>query len=597
MHPWFRSNGVATFIAAALTALVCCCLPGRALAGPSWFVDEARLHASAHTQAGIACADCHADVAESGGHPSAGDVGKDATTAFKPETCLNCHDAVSDDIAAGKHGGKPLETGKDYAACVSCHDPHGQLGAKAREAGLTARSDISASCAVCHEAKSELPAPEGDVATCLSCHGLRTGGGIVAAKGAPKPPADKPQGPAMCLRCHGPEGEVQHMDADGLASQTHKSLNCLACHAKGAQFPHMGQPKVDCRSCHKARHDEATIHDPHTRVECGSCHLGGVSPVLENGRVGFVVTADPLKVHDMKPAPGKESCLRCHVPGNAVGATDAVLPAKSILCIGCHAATFTTGDTVSRLGLGVFLVGFLFIACFWFSGTNLGETAPGGGSAPLEHGCPHEPHGSGENRWHALVLDVFGQRRLYQESPSRWAIHALIFFPFLFRCVWGIIGQLGSLLAPESDWPFVMLDKDWSVTALLFDLSGLALLAGLILAALRWRGERRACAGTPKRDWPALWLLLALVATGFVLEGVRMALTGFPSGSGFAFAGYALATCLADVPMASLAHAHSFLWNVHAIVTAIIVAYMPFSQLRHVVTTPVNLLFQTLRRR
>ena len=45
----------------------------------------------------------------------------------------------------------------------------------------------------------------------------------------------------------------------------------------------------------------------------------------------------------------------------------------------------------------------------------------------------------------ALVVDGLFQRRLFQGSPLRWTLHALIFFPFVFRFGWGVVALLGTL--------------------------------------------------------------------------------------------------------------------------------------------------------
>ena len=53
-----------------------------------------------------------------------------------------------------------------------------------------------------------------------------------------------------------------------------------------------------------------------------------------------------------------------------------VLPAKSIICMPCHAATLSAGDTVTVLSLLLFGAGMIFIGSVWFSG---GDSAAGTG--------------------------------------------------------------------------------------------------------------------------------------------------------------------------------------------------------------------------
>ena len=555
------------------------------------------------------------------------------------------------------HGGKPVMKTQDYNNCVTCHNPHYVLAPEARAKGLRPVGDMSQSCGACHKAQTGLPKPAPDVAACLSCHGLKTGKGMLpdvvmpagAGVSATRPQGGSPaapvafnrgkesQGPVMCLSCHGPESgsaapaaAMPRISAEGMKSMTHGDMNCLTCHKDAARYPHNRQERVNCLTCH-TRHDEKKIHDAHSNVSCGACHLSGVTPVLKDGKVDYVINSGPLNVHSMTLASGTASCLRCHsdspaaagaatgatamkvsglggttsgFAGNGkVGAANAILPPKSVLCMGCHAATFSVQDTPGQIGLGVFVLVFAGLGLFWFSSANLGKGAPQKATTEdattgQSHCCPTaHPHANAENRWVALCCDVFVQRRLYRESPMRWAVHALVFFPFLFRFVWGLLGLTGSLLSPAQEWPWLLLDKNWGAGAFLFDLSGLALLLGLLMAAVLWRREKNTVANAPHHDWLALYLLLGITLTGFMLEGMRIALTGMPEGSGYAFAGHALALAFAPLGQATLARIYGWGWYVHAVLTALTVAYIPFSQLRHMFTAPLFLLVQTIRGR
>ena len=68
-----------------------------------------------------------------------------------------------------------------------------------------------------------------------------------------------------------------------------------------------------------------------------------------------------------------ESCGKCHFKGNQVGAASMVLPAKSILCLPCHAATLSVGDTTTILALIIFIIGIAGLFSYWFSGSMSDE--------------------------------------------------------------------------------------------------------------------------------------------------------------------------------------------------------------------------------
>jgi hypothetical protein len=131
-----------------------------------------------------------------------------------------------------------------------------------------------------------------------------------------------------------------------------------------------------------------------------------------------------------------------------------------------------------------------------------------------------------------LFFDVFLQRRLHRRSLKRWLIHGLIFFPFVFRFVWGMVGLFTSIWLPERSIAWSLLDKNHPAAAFLFDLTGIMILLGVIFAFLRDSAPRAdRPSGLPARDRWALGLIGGIVGIGFILEAMRIAMTGWPSGA------------------------------------------------------------------
>ena len=169
----------------------------------------------------------------------------------------------------------------------------------------------------------------------------------------------------------------------------------------------------------------------------------------------------------------------------------------------------------------------------------------------------------------------------------------MIFLPFVFRFSWGLIALILSLTAPAWPLTWIMLNRNHPVTGLVFDLAGLMIILGVLLAVLR-RAIRRVekIPGLPAQDWLAVGLMCVLVINGFFLEGMRIAMTGSPPGAEYAFIGYALSRMMAD--STGLTDAYSGLWHFHAGMAGLFLAYLPFSRMFHVIMAPVSLAVMAL---
>jgi nitrate reductase gamma subunit len=579
-------------VSALIAVLLLTVLP---YARASWFVDADRFHVSVHGQ--ISCIDCHVSASQDARHPNPADLGKSLRDFFRTETCTNCHEDIIAKLDSGTHGGKPIVNRQEYNVCIDCHDPHYQLSEKNLAASFDASKPVNQQCGACHKLQTSLPALSLQDEKCMACHGSVD----------PESADSVRKVSTFCFECHAEESKGKNaegvsitsiapiIDARSYMSTTHSKLSCLVCHPKSAEFSHPKRDRTRCLTCHW-RHHEKIAHDAHLRVSCESCHLAGAIPVKDaaSGAILWQIehrSGKPINVHNMTLKGVAGSCERCHHSGNVVGAAAMILPPKSIICMPCHAATFSAGDIITIGSLLLFVIGLIGLAAVWFSGDVSASDR-----STREGGMPKAPgHARGffslTKTVHALkiiLLDVFLQRRLFQQSRTRWFIHALIFFPFVFRFLWGMTALLTSLQMPQSSLPWMLLDKDYPPGALLFDMSGVLILVGIILAALRWIVvPARDMANVPKQDWLALCLIGITVVMGFVLEGARIAMQGSPPGSEYAFLGRAISKVLAHV--SSLPDVYGYIWYLHAIATGAVLSYLPFSHLLHIIMAPVVL--------
>ncbi len=393
---------------------------------------------------------------------------------------------------------------------------------------------------------------------------------------------------AQCTECH------EEM-ADDHALSVHGSIECLSCHTQADEEDHEEVVPVDCRQCH-APHDEKLIHDAHNRVACNACHMKGGVPATdpESESVIFSGMFRPgmaLPPHQAIRTGGEARCGNCHFQGNTLGAASMILPAKSILCMPCHVATFSVGDKTTLVSLFIFLVGMVGLGAVWFSGS----IHRGGyrSDEKTEVKNRFEPGALFPDKFFRLLktvfVDVLFLQRLFRLSPARWIIHALIFFPFLFRFAFGLTTLLLSIFLPDASVTIAMLDKNHALRALFFDVTGLMILAGSVAAIVRKgkdQAEKIASLPEPGRGMPAMIGLIVLV--GFILEGLRIAMTGWPDGVGWAFFGYGISLLLKG--MIGLTDIYGYVWYAHAILTGAFMAMIPFTRMSHVIIAPIVLI-------
>lgn len=556
--------------------LICCMIFSSADADASWLLDRQRFHTSVHGQ--LSCQDCHEETLTKQPHPDPADVNKGLKDFFRLEQCTNCHEDVWEEIVSGTHGDENITGRNDYRFCIGCHDPHYQASYSDAAGGQDRRQD-----------SPELSEEERQ---CMRCHEYVS----------PKAPRAAEKISQLCFHCHGDDAATDgaaktispvRIDVGQYATTAHSNVACTVCHPQSAEFKHGDQAVADCRQCHPP-HDAKVAHDVHLTVACGACHLKGASPVKNPASDLILWHKDrPLNstsdIHQMVTSSDRATCRGCHFNGNPFGVAAMVLPAKSLICMPCHSATLSVGDTTTAAALIFFLFGFLGLGSVWISGSLRGEKQ-GGPISKIFRIAGSVLRAVFSIRIFAVFETLFWdgllQRRLFRISRTRWLIHAMIFFPFVLRFGWGIVALAGSLWFPEFPGVWVMLDKNHPLTALLFDVTGLLVIAGVtgMIVRKKFGDPADKLNAMPSPDWPAYILLGAILGVGFLLEGMRITMSGSPASAAYAFVGYAISRLLAGMELTGI---YGYIWYVHAILTGAFVAYLPFSRMIHIIMAPL----------
>ncbi|MFC1839789.1 hypothetical protein ACFL1N_09425 [Thermodesulfobacteriota bacterium] len=401
-------------------------------------------------------------------------------------------------------------------------------------------------------------------------------------------------GQLSCSECHTDINKgLNHPSVEGINGSLNDFFNneqCIGCHDQVLENSEPGEygnlKKIKkaasdpCISCH-TRHHEKVAHDAHIDIPCGSCHMLNISSarIMEGNSLIWGYTADkggeydPHRIIAISEKDG--ICSRCHFKDNNLGASEHVLPAKSIICMPCHASTFSVGDISSIGAIIIFLIGTAGILLTWLSAGKRHDKRKKFNITDLI------------NIKKTLILDGFFQRRLLKVSVKRWIVHAMIFFPFIFRFFWGMVALFSSLYNPEWNSTWSMLNKNNPITGFLFDLSGMLILLGGCLMVLEKRADKteNKIQDIPEGKSYIHILLGLIIITGFLLEGARIAMTGSPVGSEFAFIGYGISRILVNQDLQGI---YIYFWYVHAVITGAFIACLPFSRMFHIFITPLS---------
>ena len=131
----------------------------------------------------------------------------------------------------------------------------------------------------------------------------------------------------------------------------------------------------------------------------------------------------------------------------------------------------------------------------------------------------------------------------------------------------------------------------------IMEIGGLALLIGVILAAVRRYIQRPAKLERNWYDHYPLILLFVIGVTGFLLEGARIYVSGFPHYERVAsFVGYGVGKGLANIAgVGGVTTFYRYLWVFRMLITLGFIGALGFTKFLHVFTAPTNVLLRDRR--
>ncbi|MEN6318814.1 MAG: heterodisulfide reductase-related iron-sulfur binding cluster [Syntrophaceae bacterium] len=178
-------------------------------------------------------------------------------------------------------------------------------------------------------------------------------------------------------------------------------------------------------------------------------------------------------------------------------------------------------------------------------------------------------------------------------------MHGLIFFGFFVLIFGAAFDATEFHIAEPLGVPFLT-GKFYLVFSFLMELFGLCVLIGVCMALERryirkpdrlgYKGETD---NTPD-DAIVLVLIGGIIVTGFIIEALRIHVTN-PSWEVWSFVGYTLSKAFAGMDHGTAKTLHKVTWWVHTFIALGFIAYIPYSRLLHIITTPANHFMSSLK--
>ena len=189
----------------------------------------------------------------------------------------------------------------------------------------------------------------------------------------------------------------------------------------------------------------------------------------------------------------------------------------------------------------------------------------------------------------AMLRDVLLQTRVLRVTGPGLA-HALFFWGF------ALLFAGTCLIVVQADFTDLLFDivflkgTFYKIFSLVLDLAGLAALATLAGLLVRRWVVRPEGLPTGRDDVIMHGLLFAILLTGFVIEGARMAITemGTPLAP-WSPIGMGLAALFGGTDPSVLLALHRGLWWFHLLLAVLFIGLIPFTKFRHILTTGANL--------
>ena len=194
----------------------------------------------------------------------------------------------------------------------------------------------------------------------------------------------------------------------------------------------------------------------------------------------------------------------------------------------------------------------------------------------------------GERIGYFISNGIFHKSILRESFPG--TMHLFIFWGFL------VLGIGTALVALQDDFfePLFkikyLVGNFYLIFSFILEVAGLMAIIGILLALYRRYVTKPTRLDSKPEDMIILLWILAVLVTGFLVEGARIAATR-PEYEIWSFVGWGAASLFGDSKETAMI-VHRVLWYVHMLISFGLIVYIVYSKLLHIITSSINMMFR-----
>jgi Fe-S oxidoreductase/nitrate reductase gamma subunit len=201
----------------------------------------------------------------------------------------------------------------------------------------------------------------------------------------------------------------------------------------------------------------------------------------------------------------------------------------------------------------------------------------------------------GKRLW-VLLREVFGQKQV-RNSTYPAILHCLVFYSFIVLFVTTLIVMVqydaGHLLGLDLNIFQGFVYVFFSVAS---ECAGILILIGIAMAAYRRYAVKPETLPNALEDGLVLLLIACMVITGYLVEGLRIAVNG-DQWAMLSPVGWGVSWLFAGIGVDAGRSLHASLWWIHTVFAMSWIALIPYTKFVHLLSLPTNVFFSKLKPR